>query len=112
MIECRQCGRQNSDGARFCANPDCEAYLGWEGQRRERPAPAPAPPGPRPGPPPPGPPRPGPPPGAETQAAAGTVTLAQASLAVDPGESVVTTATVYNGGTQVEQFVLAVVGPA
>src|SRR5262249_53566791 len=47
-----------------------------------------------------------------TQYASGSVTLSAAELAVAPGSTTTTTATVYNGGTQVEEFVVSVHGPA
>jgi hypothetical protein len=98
-IVCRQCGRRSTDGSRFCANPECGAYLGWEGQ--EQPAEAPAPVlGGTPA-----------QPFADTQSAAATLTLSDSVLSVVPGETATSTATVHNGGSQVEQFAVEVVGP-
>lgn len=107
---CRQCGRRNADGVQFCTNPDCGAYLGWEGRDLFLPVTgrAGATPGGQAGTG--GTPAAGPPTGAQSAAAA--VTLAETNLAVDPGDTVATTATVYNGGSQVEQFTMAVLGPA
>src|SRR6266508_94587 len=97
-IVCRQCGRSNADGAQFCANPACGAYLGWDGERSTTPAPEwPAPPRPEPRP---------------EQHAAAALALADPTLPVEPGATTGTTATVHNGGSQVEQFVLTVAGPA
>ncbi|GLZ80348.1 hypothetical protein Afil01_51550 [Actinorhabdospora filicis] len=94
---CRQCGRHNPDGAQFCANSDCGAFLGWEADD--------ATPGPvsvnaeplR---------------TAAPQNAAAGINLSDTTLQVEPGATVETTATVRNGGSQVEEFVLIVVGPA
>src|SRR5689334_10815427 len=96
-IECRFCGTRNPPGTQFCVNPDCRAYLGWEqpdaGHEHAQQA---GPVGPA----------------ADGPEAAGAVTLSESALAVEPGQTVSTTATVYNGGSQVEQFDVAVVGPA
>ena len=101
-IVCPKCGRQNVDGARFCVGSDCGEYLGWEA--RQRPGSSPTPHGTA---------------GGttaraagHTQYASGSVTLAATELAVAPGATTSTTATVYNGGTQVEEFVVSVLGPA
>jgi hypothetical protein len=94
-IVCRQCGRRNPDGAQFCANPDCGAYLGWEGREQTGTVSG----------------GPGGVPVTEAQSAAAAVTLSETTLGVEPGDTVSTTATVYNGGTQVEQFALTVLGP-
>ena len=53
-ITCRQCGSQNPDGAAFCADRACGAYLPWEGERPKRPPDAPVGRGRRPSPPDPG----------------------------------------------------------
>src|SRR5262245_51633211 len=97
-IVCRQCGRHNSDGSGFCANPECGAYLGWEGQAQ------PSQPTPVPG---------GAPqrPIADGQSAAATLTLSDSVLSAVPRETATTSATVHNGGSQVEQFAVEVVGP-
>src|SRR6266545_3774152 len=69
-IVCRQCGRSNADGAQFCANPACGAYLGWDGERSTTPAPEwPAPPRPEPRP---------------EQHAAAALALADPTLPVEP----------------------------
>jgi hypothetical protein len=86
-IVCRQCGRHSNDGSSFCAHPECGAYLGWAGQ--EQPAT-----------------------GVDPQAAAAaTLSLSDPTLSAVPGETASTTAIVHNGGNQVEQFALEVVGP-
>jgi hypothetical protein len=99
-IVCRQCGRHNVDGAQFCANPDCGAYLAWGGPAGPLTQPAPVVGG--------TPVRPT----AETQNAAASLTLSQAALSATPGETATTTVTIHNGGTQVEQFAVRVIGPA
>jgi hypothetical protein len=131
-IVCRQCGHRNADGVEFCANPSCGAYLIWEGEQGTRSMPIrPAAPG-TPGVPgrgtvygtptgqlpqvPSGPAVPGalgPPAGASSngQRAAAGASLAEAALSVAPGETASTTVTVHNGGSQVEEFALTVLGP-
>jgi hypothetical protein len=100
-IVCRQCGRHNVDGAQFCANPDCGAYLPWGGGNAG-PAPQPVPVvGGAPV-------RQAP----EAQNAAASLTLAQPALSVVPGETATAAITIHNGGTQVEQFAVRVIGPA
>jgi hypothetical protein len=99
-IVCRQCGRHNVDGAQFCANPDCGAYLAWGGAAGPLTQPAPVVGG--------TPTRAT----AETQNVAATLTLSQAALSATPGETATTTVTIHNGGTQVEQFAVRVIGPA
>lgn len=106
-IQCRQCGRSNADGTQFCANPQCGAFLGWDGEPvatatwPQVPGAAgsatPATPGA------------GPVPG---QHAAVVLELSDPILSVEPGQTASTTATVHNGGTRVEQFVVSVSGPA
>ncbi len=91
---CRQCGRQNPNEAQFCTNPECGAYLGWE---------APTGPVPMGG------------PVHQTsgdQQAAASIALNEREPAVAPGELVTVGATIRNGGSRVEQFVVAVTGPA
>jgi len=97
-IVCRQCGRGNADGSRFCANPECGAYLDWDQRSAVQPGPAAGGGEPRPAP--------------DTQLAAASCTLAQAALSATPGETAGSTVTVHNGGSQVEQFAVAVLGPA
>jgi len=95
---CRNCGRQNSEGAQFCANTDCGVFLDWDSGD---PTPPPVRGGtelPRPK-------------NGEQQAAA-AASLSEAALSVQPGETVQTTVTVHNAGSQVEEFVLLVIGPA
>jgi hypothetical protein len=100
-IVCRQCGRHNVDGAQFCANPECGAYLPWVGPANPPTQPAPVSGGAVPRRQPIG----------DAQSAAASLTLSDATLAATPGESATTTATIHNGGTQVEQFALRVEGP-
>lgn len=103
-ITCQQCGRQNPDGATFCVNRECGAYLDWESQRLRRPAPDPVA-GPRP----PGPPDPRA--DAGEQRAGARIAVAERNLAVEPGGTITTTVTVHNSGTRVENFRLVVQGP-
>lgn len=126
-VTCRACGQVNAEKAQFCANPDCGAYLEWEG---ERPAGGPYAgrarvPG---GVPPPGdamPPREAMPPGMAVPPAGATpspdsgdqrigvrATLADPVTAVTPGSPGSTTLSVYNAGTRVEGFTITVSGPA
>jgi hypothetical protein len=100
-IVCRQCGKNNADRVEFCVNPECGAYLGWD-IRQTGSLPAVGRPGQPAGP---------APPVGHTQTAAATVTLPETVLAVQPGEAATTTATVFNGGSQVEQFAMSVLGP-
>jgi hypothetical protein len=72
-------------------------YLGWDSE-------PPPPIQPRQ----PAPPRNGRPP---EQHAAAALRLADPTLAVEPGGSVEVTATVYNGGSQVEEFAITIAGP-
>lgn len=97
-IVCRNCGRQNQDGAQFCANTDCGVFLDWD---RDEATPPPVRGGadlPRPK--------------SEAQQAAAAASLSDSQLSVQPGETVQTTVTVHNAGSQVEEFVLHVIGPA
>jgi hypothetical protein len=96
---CRTCGQVNADGIQFCANPSCGEYLGWETQVPHA-APAPVR-------------------GGATiraavpvQHAAATVTMSTSDLSVDPGGIASTTVSVHNGGTQIEEFQMTVLGPA
>ncbi len=103
-ITCRQCGSQNPDGAAFCTNRACGAYLPWEGERPQRPPDAPVGRGQQPGP-------------AESRAdmqqrVGVHVVVAELKLEVEPGTSVTTTVTVRNTGTRVENFRLVAQGPA
>jgi hypothetical protein len=107
---CDQCGHRNADGSRFCANPECKAFLAWTGQHGTPPA---SPPVPEPA---------APPPrqgdatrwghdaGGHSDAAA-SMSLTDPALTVQPGETATTTVSVHNGGSQVEQFALTVLGP-
>ncbi|GIG63913.1 zinc ribbon domain-containing protein [Phytomonospora endophytica] len=97
-IVCRNCGRQNPDGAQFCANTDCGVFLDWD---RGDATPPPVRGGtdiPRPK--------------SEAQQVAAAASLSENMLSVQPGETVQTTVTVHNAGSQVEEFVLLVIGPA
>src|SRR5262245_5840832 len=99
-IVCRQCGRHNVDGAQFCANPECGAYLPWGGGTTgpvTQPAPVPGGSAVRQAP--------------DAQNVAASLTLNQPALTVVPGETATTGVTIHNGGTQVEQFAVRVVGP-
>jgi hypothetical protein len=107
---CAQCGHRNPDGSRFCTNRDCGAFLAWTD-------PDAGPPGwsPRPEPS-----RPPPRQGDATRWGASvdgysdvdaSIALTDAMLAVTPGETVSTTVSVHNGGGQVEQFAITVLGP-
>ncbi|WP_433719289.1 hypothetical protein ACQP2Y_32305 [Actinoplanes sp. CA-051413] len=109
-IICAQCGHRNPDGSRFCTNRDCGAFLAWTDPNAGPPA---QPPRPEPA-------RPLPRQGDATRWGAGvdghsdvaaSMTLTDATLAVVPGETVSTTVSVHNGGGQVEQFALTVLGP-
>ncbi|MBF6471363.1 MULTISPECIES: PASTA domain-containing protein [Nocardia] len=117
MRECSTCGTPNSTDAEFCVNPQCRTYLGWatstatavreqpSGARADTPVTAGVAPGP-------------PRPATAPTAAPGNrqrygvhLSLEQNQLAVDPGSAVVTTLTVHNTGTRVEEFELGVAGP-
>ncbi|MFI7543537.1 hypothetical protein [Actinoplanes sp. NPDC049599] len=109
-IICAQCGHRNPDGARFCTNRDCGAFLAWTDPNA-------GPPGWSP------PPEPSQPPPRQGDATrwgasvdgysdvAASIVLTDTTLAVMPGETVSTTVSVHNGGGQVEQFALTVLGP-
>ncbi|WP_433679879.1 PASTA domain-containing protein [Nocardia sp. CA-119907] len=117
MRECSNCGQPNSENAEFCVNPQCRAYLGWATTAFSDPA-ANKPPnrtrvgtqtaGVLPGPPaqPSGPATPSSP-----QRFGVRVTMEPTELSVDPGAAVVSTVTVHNTGTRVEEFELGVAGP-
>ncbi|MEV6524716.1 zinc ribbon domain-containing protein [Longispora sp. NPDC051575] len=95
-LECRQCGQANPDGAEFCSAPSCGAYLRWDGPagqpvRQPTTAVPVVSPGDR---------------------AGASLVLADRHAAVEPGETTAVTLSVHNGGTRVEQFTLAVLGPA
>ncbi len=103
-ITCRQCGWQSPDGADFCTNKSCGAYLEWDATRTYRVPP----PGARPR-------RPenaGSLPQAAQQRAGVHLVLEQRVLEVEPGSSVTTTLTIRNTGTLVENLQLVVQGPA
>ncbi|MEU8229125.1 hypothetical protein AB0C12_05895 [Actinoplanes sp. NPDC048967] len=109
-IICAQCGHRNPDGSRFCTNRDCGAFLAWTDPNAGPPA---RPPRPEPA-------RPLPRQGDATRwgasvdghsDVAASMTLTDATLAVVPGETASTTVSVHNGGGQVEQFAITVLGP-
>ena len=103
-ITCRQCGSQNLDGAAFCTNRACGAYLPWEGERPQGPPDAPVSRAQQPGP---------ADPRADMQQRVGVhVVVAELKLEVEPGTSVTTTVTVRNTGTRVENFRLVAQGTA
>jgi hypothetical protein len=113
-IVCRKCGHANADGAQFCARPDCGEYLGWQTQTFTGNAPT-------------GTGRAtgsatvsgsarvggtgGQPAAYYTQRASAAATLASTGLVAAPGATATTTVTVHNGGSQVEEYRIAVVGP-
>ena len=109
-IICAQCGHRNPDGSRFCTNRDCGAFLAWTEPEARPPGWSPRPEPSRP------PPRQG---DATRWGAtvdghsdvAASMALTDATLAVTPGETVSTTVSVHNGGGQVEQFAVSVLGP-
>lgn len=92
-IVCRKCGHASPLGTEFCPKPGCGDYLGWASQMFTSSAPMP-------------------PPGAHTQKSAATVRLSASDLTVAPGATVTTTATVHNGGSQIEEFAVSVAGTA
>ncbi len=99
MPACLKCGAQNSDGSTFCANSACGAYLGW--QQTPPPEIEARPPGPKVV--------------AQRQDAkriAVSAVMRPGSLNVAPGAAVGCEVTVRNSGTIVDQFTVAVVGPA
>lgn len=93
-VTCRQCGRRNVDGAQFCADAQCGAYLGWDAEHTT------AQPDPRPD------------PRTAPQRVGIWGELSETELAVAPGESGTTTLTLHNTGTLVEGVAVTVVGPA
>ncbi|MEN3310406.1 MAG: hypothetical protein V7603_6608 [Micromonosporaceae bacterium] len=100
-VVCRSCGKSNPDGTQFCGNPECGSYLPWSGRGDAAPQPPPTP-------------VTGEPPArpvAESQSAAATLTLSDATLSASPGDTATTTVTIHNGGTQVERFAVRVLGP-
>ncbi len=110
MRECASCGQLNPEDAEFCENSQCRTYLGWATGALEHPDPAPAPTAaaprlqsPRPV---------APAPASHQQRAGVRVTVEPGALSVDPGSVAVTTVTVHNTGTRVEEFELGVGGAA
>src|ERR1700736_6355948 len=99
MPTCLKCGAQNSDGSTFCANSACGAYLGW--QQTPPPEINARPPGPkvvaqR----------------HETKRVSLSVVMRPGSLSVAPGAAGECELTVRNSGMVVDQFTIAVIGPA
>lgn len=103
-ITCRQCGWQSPDGAEFCSNKSCGAYLEWDATRTYQASP-PRARARRPT-------TPGPQPQAAPQRAGVHLAIEQRALEVEPGDSVTTTVTIRNTGTLVENYRLVVQGPA
>ncbi len=109
-IICAQCGHRNPDGSRFCTNRDCGAFLAWTDPNAATPGTYPQP-------------EPFQPPPRQGDATrwgatvdghsdvAASISLTDSTLAVAPGETVSTTVSVHNGGGQVEQFAITVLGP-
>lgn len=95
-IVCQKCGHSNGEGAQFCARPGCGEFVGWHTQIHTGTIVGSA----------------AVKPGSHTQKASASVTLAATQLAAAPGGTATTTATVHNGGSQVEEFTIAVIGPA
>src|SRR6266508_3754647 len=89
-VTCRECGRRNADGAQFCANRDCGAYLGWAGEHTVS----------------------QPDPHGTPQRVGIRIELSDASLALAPGDAGTITLTLHNTGTLVEGVAVTVVGPA
>lgn len=95
-VVCRRCGHANADGAQFCVRPGCGEFLDWQTQMASGPVVG----GPRAQ------------PVYHTQKASAAITLTATDLVVAPGATVTTSANVLNGGSQVEEFTISVVGPA
>jgi hypothetical protein len=95
---CRSCGHRNPDRAQFCANQQCGAYLGWEGQFTMS---APDPAGPT-----------GPSGPAQRQRRGLHAQLSDSTLTVTPGDACSATVTLRNTGTLVEGVRVSIGGPA
>ncbi|HKD97899.1 MAG TPA: protein kinase, partial [Micromonosporaceae bacterium] len=95
-IVCRKCGHLNPEGTQFCARPGCGEYLDWGTQVRTGMVSGTA----------------AVPKGLYTQKSAASIRLSSSDLSVAPGASTTTTATVHNGGTQIEEFTVSVGGTA
>ncbi|GII28147.1 zinc ribbon domain-containing protein [Planotetraspora mira] len=89
-LTCAKCGFQNVGGAQFCANQTCGAYLPWDRARQPETGRVPV----------------------AEQRAGLRIDLAEASLTVEPGQTIGTQVTIHNTGTRVEQFQLRLFGPA
>lgn len=103
MIICKECGHRNPNGATFCENRACGAFLEWSGEVQPTEAVPVAP-------------TQGPGWGASGPRHVGpsqvgvTVQVAEHQLAVDPGAGVETTVTVRNTGDVVDRYTFAVLG--
>jgi hypothetical protein len=97
---CSKCGERNEDGADFCRNQACGAYLPFAQQEEEPAGPGPvAPQQPRRA-----------APARAPQKRGVRVSLSQGIGTVTPGESVAATLTIVNASTVVEQFETTVTG--
>jgi hypothetical protein len=79
MMECTRCGSRNPDGAEFCANPACRAYLGFDGKR------------------------------VATLPGGVTLQISVSSLRVDPGKEVVAELRIRNRSDVVDGYALSAV---
>lgn len=95
-IVCRKCGHRNPEGTQFCTRPGCGEYLDWGTQVRTGAVSGTA----------------AVPVGMYTQKSAASIRLSTSDLTVVPGAAVTATATVHNGGTQIEEFTVSVAGQA
>ncbi|GAA4587408.1 hypothetical protein GCM10023194_36190 [Planotetraspora phitsanulokensis] len=112
-VTCAVCGQVNAEGTQFCVNPACGAYLPWDRTAAHHQPPQEPPP-----------PVPHPPPSESQPRTArhervepehrpgARIELADAALAVDPGQIAETQVTVHNTGNRVERFLVRVSGPA
>jgi hypothetical protein len=94
VLVCRKCGHVSPEGTQFCARQGCGEYLDWGTQVRtgivsDTAAVTP---------------------GLYAQKSAASIRLSTSEVAVAPGAVATTTATVHNGGTQVEEFTMSVAG--
>jgi hypothetical protein len=92
---CPRCGQQNADDAQFCVNRQCGEFLSWDdavrqGQPRQPESVLDVP----------------------QQTVGGYLTLDPATLTAAPGETARSTVTVYNNGSQVEEFTVSATGAA
>jgi hypothetical protein len=82
MIACTKCGFRNEDGAEFCANPSCGAYLGYVGEK------------------------------VATHPGAVTLLMAPAMITAQPGAMATSEIRVRNKSNIVDQYEIVVVGEA